>query len=140
LRETKDTLSPNGKKIGRPRKNEVETRKPTQRGKIGRPKGDAAIINEYKARMLASPKSKKVLDTIMNAALDDDHKHQSAAWKLLMDRMLPISYFEKDKAGGGRAAVNITITGVGGEQTIVASEEEPLEGDYVDYDELDKDD
>ena len=140
MRETKDTLSPNGKKIGRPRKNEVETRKPTQRGKIGRPKGDAAIINEYKARMLASPKSKKVLDTIMNAALDDDHKHQSAAWKLLMDRMLPISYFEKDKAGGGRAAVNITITGVGGEQTIVSSEEEPLEGDYVDYDELDKDD
>ena len=141
MRETKDTLSPNGKKVGRPRKNVVEAKKPTQRNKIGRPKGDAAIINEYKARMLASPKSRKVLDTILNAALDDDHKHQSAAWKLLMDRMLPISYFEKDKTNGGRAAVNITITGVGGEQTIVASEaEEPLEGDYVDYDEYNDDD
>ena len=55
---------------------------------VGRPKGDAAIINEYKQRMLASPKSIKVLDSIFNAALNDDHKNQAAAWKLLMDRML----------------------------------------------------
>lgn len=135
MRETKDTLSPNGKKLGRPRKNEVEAKKATNRNKVGRPKGDAAIINEYKARMLASPKSRRVLDTIMNAALDDDHKHQSAAWKLLMDRMLPISYFEKDKAGNGRAAVNITITGVGGEQTVVSSEPEALDGEYFVEDE-----
>lgn len=135
MRETKDTLSPNGKKLGRPRKNEVDAKKPTNRNKVGRPKGDAAIINEYKARMLASPKSRRVLDTILNAALDDDHKHQSAAWKLLMDRMLPISYFEKDKAGSGRAAVNITITGVGGEQTIVSSEPEALDGEYYVEDE-----
>lgn len=135
MRETKDTLSPNGKKLGRPRKKEVEAKKATNRNKVGRPKGDAAIINEYKARMLASPKSRRVLDTIMNAALDDDHKHQSAAWKLLMDRMLPISYFEKDKAGGGRAAVNITITGVGGEQTVVSSEPEALDGEYFVEDE-----
>jgi hypothetical protein len=31
----------------------------------------------------------------------------------LVDRMLPMSYFEKDKAGGGRPSVNITISGVG---------------------------
>ena len=91
-----NTLSPNGKKIGRPRKVDVESKLPTKRGKGGRPKGDAGIINEYKARMLASPKSQKVLDTILNAALNDDHKNQGAAWELLMDRMLPISYFEKD--------------------------------------------
>jgi hypothetical protein len=85
----------------------------TKRGKVGRPPGDAAIINEYKARMLASPKSRKVLDSILDAALNDDHKNQAAAWKLLMDRMLPISYFEKDKEGGSRPSVSITISGIG---------------------------
>jgi len=109
----KETLSPNGKKIGRPRKQDVESKKPTKRNKVGRPPGDASIINEYKARMLASPKSKKVLDSILDAALNDDHKNQAAAWKLLMDRMLPISYFEKDNAGGSRPSVSITISGIG---------------------------
>ena len=101
------------KKIGRPKKQDVESKKLSNRGKVGRPPGDAAIINEYKARMLASPKSRKVLDSILDAALNDDHKNQAAAWKLLMDRMLPISYFEKDKENGGRPAVSITISGIG---------------------------
>jgi hypothetical protein len=84
------------------------------RGKPGRPKGDAAKINEYKARMLASPKSKLVLDTIFDAALDDDHKNQSAAWKLVMDRILPVAAFEKDVVqNGGKSAIQINITGVG---------------------------
>ena len=134
MRKThKETLSPNGKKIGRPRKVELESKLPTKRGKVGRPKGDAAVINEYKARMLASPKSPKVLDSILDAALNDDHKNQAAAWKLLVDRMLPLSYFEKDKASGGRSAVNITITGVNGEQTVVSADES-LEGEYTDVD------
>jgi hypothetical protein len=98
-------------KRGRPRKSEVEARR--KPGKVGRPKGDASIINDYKARMLASPKSRKVLDSILDAALNDDHKNQAAAWKLLMDRMLPVSYFEKDNAQGGRPAVSITISGIG---------------------------
>ena len=84
------------------------------RGKPGRPKGDAAKINEYKARMLASPKSKLVLDTIFDAALDNDHKNQSAAWKLVMDRILPVAAFEKDIVqNGGKSAIQINITGVG---------------------------
>jgi hypothetical protein len=101
------------KKRGRPKKSLVESKKAGQRGKIGRPKGDASAINEFKARLLASPKSRKVLDSILNAALDDDHKNQAAAWKLLMDRMLPISYFDKDKENGGRPSVSITISGIG---------------------------
>tara|TARA_R100001086_G_scaffold214362_1_gene130402 strand:- start:519 stop:914 length:396 start_codon:yes stop_codon:yes gene_type:complete len=107
----KETLSSSGKKIGRPRKQDVALK--AKPGKVGRPPGDAAIINEYKARMLASPKSKKVLDSILDAALNDDHKNQAAAWKLLMDRMLPISFFEKDKEHGSRPAVSITISGIG---------------------------
>ena len=105
------------KKRGRPPKSLVDKKK--NRGQVGRPKGDADAIKEYKARLLASPKSRKVLDSILNAALDDDHKNQAAAWKLLVDRLMPLSYFDKDKVGGGRSAVNITITGVGGDITTV---------------------
>jgi len=121
------------KRVGRPKKNIVESNKKGKRKTLGRPKGDAATINEYKARMLASPKSRKVLDSIFNAALDDDHKNQAAAWKLCMDRLLPVSYFEKDKAGGGRGAINISITGVGGETTVISGTEEDIEdGEYSD--------
>lgn len=111
------------KKIGRPRKTEIEARK--KPGKVGRPPGDAAAINEFKARILTSPRSKKVLDSIMNAALDDDHKNQAAAWKILTDRLIPLSYFEKDKTGGGKSAITINITGI---SEVSTSEE--IEAEY----------
>jgi len=117
------------KKRGRPKKSLVESKKAGQRGKIGRPKGDAAAINEFKARLLASPKSRKVLDSILNAALDDDHKNQAAAWKLLMDRMLPISYFDKDKENGGRPSVSITISGIGDAK--VSTDEDIIDAELV---------
>ena len=101
----------------------------------GRPKGDAAIINEYKGRMLSSPKSKKVLESIFDAALNDDHKNQAAAWKLVMDRILPTAVFEKDVVkGAGRSAIQINITGVGGETTVVSNQEDDVidEGEIID--------
>ena len=99
---------------GRPSKKDLAKNSPGGRGKIGRPKGDASIINEYKARMLASPKSRRVLDTIFEAAMDNDHRNQAAAWKLVMDRILPVAAFEKDVIqSGGRNAIQINITGVG---------------------------
>ena len=102
------------RKRGRPKKSEIKAKKQGNRGPVGRPKGDAAIINEYKARMLASPKSRKVLDSIFNAAMDDEHKNQAAAWKLVMDRILPVAAFEKDVVqNGGKSAIQINITGVG---------------------------
>ena len=116
---------------GRPPKSEVAAVKPGNKGKVGRPKGDAAIINDYKARMLASPKSRKVMDAIFDAALDDEHKNQAAAWKLVMDRMLPLSYFEKDSASG-RSAVSITISGIGsGAVETDVTPNDPIEGEYT---------
>ncbi len=115
---------------GRPRKSEIAAVKPGNKGQVGRPKGDAAIINEYKARMLASPKSKKVLETIFDAALDNEHKNQAAAWKLIMDRMLPVGAFEKDVVkDAGRNAIQINITGVG---TVDVGDNEVIEGEIVD--------
>lgn len=121
------------KKRGRPRKEVVESKKAGNRGVRGRPPGDAAAINEFKARLLASPRSQKVLDSIMSAALDDEHKNQAAAWKLLMDRMLPISYFEKDKNNVGKSSVNITITGVGGD-TVITGQDDIIDAEVIDVD------
>ena len=119
---------------GRPRKGEIIEKTAGTRGKVGRPKGDASIINEYKARMLASPKSAKVLETIFDAALDNEHKNQAAAWKLLMDRILPVGAFEKEVTkDGSRSAIQINITGVGG-ATVDSSypESSTIEGELVD--------
>jgi len=102
------------KRVGRPKKSDVTAKKKGSRNAVGRPKGDAAIINEYKARMLNSPRSRAVMDAIFDAALDPEHKNQSAAWKLVMDRILPVAAFEKDIVkDGGRSAIQINITGVG---------------------------
>jgi hypothetical protein len=127
---------PSTKKIGRPRKGTVASQKKGNRGQVGRPKGDAAVINEYKARMLASPKSRKVLDSIFDAALNDEHKNQAAAWKLVMDRILPVAAFEKDVVkSGGKNAISINITGVGSTSISSTSndneEDNYIEGEYV---------
>lgn len=141
LEDKTPPAEPKKRKAGRPRKSELASKKKGGRAAVGRPKGDAAIINEYKARMLNSPKSRRVLDSILDAALNDDHKNQSAAWKLLMDRMLPVSYFEKEKDGSGRAAVNITISGVGGEAIDIGSSQPTQDNDDIqdiDYEVVDK--
>lgn len=101
---------PSGNKKGRPPKSDLTEIKESR--SVGRPKGDAAIINEYKLRMLNSPKSAKVLEAIYDAALNDEHKNQAAAWKLIVDRIIPVSAFEQAKSGGGQAAVTINISGL----------------------------
>ena len=126
---SKDDVKPK-KRRGRPPKALVDSKKKGNRGQVGRPKGDASAIEEYKARMLASPKSREVMDSIFNAALDDNHKSQSAAWKLIIDRIMPLSYFEKDKLSNGRAAVSITINGIDSDNPIKIGE--TIEGETED--------
>ena len=101
---------PTGNKKGRPPKSDLTEIKESR--SVGRPKGDAAIINEYKLRMLNSPKSAKVLEAIYDAALNDEHKNQAAAWKLIVDRIIPVSAFETAKASGGTPQISINISGL----------------------------
>lgn len=98
------------RKAGRPKKSELTEIKENR--SVGRPKGETAIINEYKLRMLNSPKSAKVLEAIYDAALNDEHKAQAAAWKLIVDRIIPVSTFEAAKQGGGTPQISINITGL----------------------------
>jgi hypothetical protein len=127
---TQSIQTPPPKRRGRPPKALIEKKK--KPGKPGRPAGDAAAIKEYKARLLASPKSRRVLDAILNAALDDEHKNQAAAWKLVMDRLLPVGAFEQDVVkGSGRNQIQINITGIGGDVNVSEDDgTEILEGEY----------
>lgn len=122
--------SKNGKKLGRPSKQALETVK-EKKNPVGRPKGDNSVIQEYKARMLASPNSAKVLEAVLQAASDPDHKNFTAAAKLVLDRILPVSAFEEVKKGGGRTGINITITGVDGSKTVIG---EDVEGEFEEVD------
>ena len=116
---------------GRPKKGEIVATKTKNKGIMGRPKGDAAIINEYKVRMLNSPKSAKVLEAIYDAALNDDHKNQAAAWKLIVDRIVPVSAFEATKAGNGTPQISINISSLG--TPSIVSEEKPIEIEDIEY-------
>jgi hypothetical protein len=115
-----------GNPIGPPKKDSFKKKK----NPVGRPKGEAGIMKDYRDRMLNSPKSRKVLDSIFSAALDDDHKNQAAAWKIVVDRIVPVSGFEKVAGTNLRNAITVNITGVPGVE--IASD--PLEGDYAEVD------
>jgi hypothetical protein len=95
-------------KRGRPRKTDIEAKK--KRGVVGRPPGDTARLQELKARLLATS-GEKMIRKVVDIAMTDGHPGQMAAMKLCLDRVLPLSMFEKD-ASGSRSAVTINITGL----------------------------
>jgi hypothetical protein len=103
--------APSGNKRGRPPKAAIAEVKENR--SVGRPKGTAAIINDYRDRMLNSPKSAKVLEAVFNAALQDGHPHQAAAWKLVMDRVVPASAFDTAKQSNGVPQISINISSIG---------------------------
>ena len=91
---------------GRPRKTEVDAKK--KRNVVGRPPGEAARIKEFHARLLATS-GETVINTIIKKALDNEDKDQVACLKMCIDRVLPMSYFEKGR-DAGRGSVNIQIS------------------------------
>lgn len=110
--DQEDTKNTSTRKAGRPKKSELTEIKESR--SVGRPKGTAAIINEYRDRMLMSPKSARVLEAVFNAALQEGHPHQAAAWKLVLDRVAPLSAFDTSKGSSGAApTISINISSVG---------------------------
>ena len=101
------TKNPRG--AGRPKKTAIEAKK--KRDLRGRPPGEAARIREFHARLLTT-KGDTIIETIIKKALDPDDKDQAAMLKMCADRLLPLSYFEKDKTGGNKG-ITINISGVG---------------------------
>ena len=116
---------PSGNPKGRPPKTALKEMKESR--SVGRPKGTAAIINEYRDRMLLSPKSSKVLEKIFDAALNDEHPHQAAAWKLVVDRVVPVSAFDQAKQGGSMPQISINISGLSQPTAEVVEEAQDVE-------------
>lgn len=137
--ETPKQAEPQRRKAGRPKKGEIVAKKKGNRELRGRPAGDKAIMDEYKARMLNSPKSARVLEAIFDAALDPEHKAQSAAWKLIVDRIVPVSSFEQVKQGGGTPAISINITGLTQASTIIENDsvQDDVSYDITDVESID---
>jgi hypothetical protein len=114
-----------GNKRGRPPKTAVTEIK--EKRVVGRPKGDAAIINDYKLRMLTSPKSTKVLEAIYDAALTDGHPGQTAAWKLIVDRIVPVSVFDTSKSSGAMPQISINISGLNDPKVSTSNDEDIID-------------
>lgn len=79
------------------------------------PKTEHQKIQELKQLLLNSAGS-NVLHKAIEIAMNDEHPSQGAMIKLCMDRMLPVSIFEKEK--NQRSAIQINITGIGDVKTI----------------------
>ena len=90
--------------------------------KRGRPPGIRAAQLELQEKLYNHPDNHKVIETIYRSALDDNHKNQAVAQKLVMDRLLPISTFEKSV--DSREKINIVIN-------TIRPEKEPIEGEVI---------
>lgn len=102
---------------GRPKKEEIVSKLPARyvrdkdKSKGGRPIGMTGQIELFKARLLNDVNGNRVIGKILDIAQNDEHPGQMAALKMCMDRLLPLSMFEKDKAAGS-AGITINITGL----------------------------
>ena len=50
-----------------------------------------------------------VIETVVRTALDDTHKNQTVAQKILMDRILPISTFDKKYDTKKKITINVSV-------------------------------
>ncbi len=100
---------------GRPKKpNRLMTReqwKEESKKVSGRPTGMRTAIKKLEERLLSANRIEGVIDSIVDAASDPEHKNQAAAWKLIMDRMAPLSHYDKNK-GGERPQIQINVSGI----------------------------
>jgi hypothetical protein len=84
-----------------------------------------------KARLLATT-GDTVINKIVEIAMTDGHPVQGAALKMCIDRVLPLSYFEKDKQGNGTVpTISINITGITN-PVIEATEHEVIDTGIID--------
>jgi hypothetical protein len=118
-----DIVVPSKKKLGRPRKEDIKKAK----APIGRPKNDTGRIAEFKQRLLGTSGA-SVIEKIIEIGQTDGHPGQMAALKMSIDRILPLSLFEKDSKGQ-RNAIQINITGIGEAKIEQASDVIDLEED-----------
>jgi hypothetical protein len=122
-------------KKGRPRKADIEAIK-NKKNPVGRPKGTNSRIEEFKARLMGTS-GDKIMETLIKKALDNEDKDQMAALKMCVDRLLPMSAFDK-KQGGVVPSISINISSLS-EPEVVATQTDAEDVEFTDYEEGDND-
>ena len=133
------TVVPKKRGKGRPPKSDLQAVREARKGKVGRPKGDNSRIQEFKERLLATGGT-RILDKMVQIALDDNHPGQMAAIKLAIDRILPSSVFDAAKNAGGTPQISINISSIGTPSIETVERIEEAEDDYIDFKPLGDDD
>lgn len=104
------------KKPGRPKgSTKMNIQRYADNPGLALPKTEHQKIQELKQLLLNSAGS-NVLHKAIEIAMNDEHPSQGAMIKLCMDRMLPVSIFEKEK--NQRSAIQINITTLDNSPTI----------------------
>lgn len=116
-------IKPKMRGKGRPPKADLEAVRASRKGKVGRPKGDNSRLQEFKERLMATGGS-RILDKMIQIALDDEHPGQMAAIKLAVDRILPMSVFDQAKQAGNTPTVTINISGLNETQIVSTSDDD----------------
>jgi hypothetical protein len=113
--EQPSEAQPVKRKRGRPRKpDRLMTRQQWEdesKKAKGRPKGMRTAIKKLEERLLSANRIEHVIDAIVRAAEDPEHKNQAAAWKLIMDRMAPLSHYDKAK-GNEKPVIQINVSSI----------------------------
>lgn len=123
-------------KRGRPKKSDIQAnikRGGGKGGKIGRPAGDNQRMQELKGRLLATSGS-KMIDKVIQIAMNDEHQGQMAALKMCMDRVLPVHLFNEQGGSGSKPTITINIAGLSESISVSSSSdnyiEDVEEGEY----------
>ena len=113
---------------------------------VGRPRKPPPILaNSDKAKHqlflseLLNGNAEKLIKKVIVKALDDEDKDQMMCMKMCIERVLPVSYFEKAKESGSKG-VSITIMGIGGQETKLISSTADDDDDDIDIDDTSDDD
>jgi hypothetical protein len=116
MKKISDILKTEKKKPGRPKgSTKLNIQRYADNPSLALPKTEHQKLQELKSLLINSAGA-NVLNKAIEIAMNDEHPSQGAMIKLCMDRMLPVSMFEKEK--NNRSAIQINITGIGEVQTV----------------------
>ena len=80
---------------------------------IGTNLGNRQRMQEFKNKLLKEENGNRILQKVLDVAMDDEHPGQMSAIKICMDRMLPLGLFDEAKSKNDRPSIQINITGIG---------------------------
>lgn len=104
----------------------------TPPAKLGRPVGQTSRIEEFKQR-LVSTSGDLIISKLIQIALHDGNPGQMSALKMCVDRVLPISHFDKAVNGNQSPTISINISGLtNSTATVVGSQGQFASDDILD--------